>query len=1180
MPIAQVTANDFQSQQDHCAAVDIVAIHGIYEDASQTWTDTATNILWLKDLLPKKLRAARVLIYSYRAESWTSPGEGTADCVVGHAHSLVAELCADRQLNNAYDRPIIFICHGVGGILVKRALAYSNSRKHKGVEHLRSIVISTYGILFMGTPHNGISKEALLLPQKNESPGPSHFMINLLRGSEMLNEINDQFVPLMKQFSIYNFWEEMEMQAEGRKLNIVERDSAAPAWDDVEKCGIMGTHSSMTKFNSHSDPKYRPVLEALSRYAKNAHALIQSRWQNDMKMIARERQQEVEELLQTHLQFLPNGDSGSQDLNKWCLVPRSPITYFTGRQKHAREVKDMLGPIRQHADQRRNKIVVIYGIGGSGKTQFCLKFVEDNRQRYWGVFWIDASTKTNAEACFAFIGEQAGRGSTWTAGRYWLSSCTQPWLLILDNADDEDMPLTDYLPIGGNGHILITTRRRSVAREHSTAGQIRFRGMEPKEAIDLLLKAAYPGPQPDTENTNPQKWHLAEQIAVELGYLPLALELAGATIRHNIYTLEKYLNHYLGYRKFMISSPQIKSSDNANIIATWEIPFQRIANRSSVEHRDAVDLMHMFAFMHFETIPERIFQRPWIDLRSSTFRLDKWPSILEPVWNEEAQARLRRAIRILCEHSILDHEPSKASCAMHPVIHEWARNRLSDAEQKHWLRCTAVVLAQCISPNMEPSGRTFRALLLPHINSCLLALRYLKPQLPDTLENAACIERFAWVYAEQCLWEDAKRLQEKVVKIRMRLMGKKHSDTILAQRSLGNTLWNLFKIENAINVQRAALDTLRWHRPSLADWLVWPTWYPTHVSYCMVLDDLTLTLWLAGARELSRWTGRRAVEGLKKRLGPEDPITLKAMFNLARTYLHLGEHEKSRELLVWVLKVQKRYFGLKHPDTLMTRNELGINLCASKRNMAAAQRLVENVLQVRKEILGQEHAYTLWSVNDLSKVYAERGRPSEAIKMLEDIVPIVERTLGSSHVGMSMTLSNLGKAYAMASRWKEAEEVVRRSMANSRPEHPDWIHSMYGYAQIKFNLGSTAETEKLCIQMLDTIKRTKNLSLDNPRTVAIADLLLNIYRLQGREKDIAALKAAIPGTECTKNEDRFDPYAIRKGSDPSLMPRAVTPSDGKSKRDPNPSRTSNPSRAQAQHERLGPGLKIVVRRTF
>jgi len=219
----------------------------------------------------------------------------------------------------------------------------------------------------------------------------------------------------------------------------------------------------------------------------------------------------------------------------------------------------------------------------------------------------------------------------------------------------------------------------------------------------------------------------------------------------------------------------------------------------------------------------------------------------------------------------------------------------------------------------------------------------------------------------------------------------------------------------------------------------------------------------------------------------------------------------------------------------MTRNELGISFLASKRHMAVAERLVANVLQARRRILGDEHAYTLWSVNDLAKIYCERGRPEEAVAMLEDIIPTVKRTLGDEHVGMSMTRSNLAKALFMARRWKEAEETFRPLIMMIPPDHPDWIHNMYGYAHIQLKLGFADEAEKHCIKMLDMITQTKSLALDNPRTVAIAELLLRIYRLQGRENDIAAMKMRVPNAdEIDISEDRFDPYSIRKASQDPL----------------------------------------------
>lgn len=358
----------------------IVAVHGLYENAFETWTDSETEILWLRDLFPHQQQKARVLTYSYNATALAIPGEGT-DRILPYAVSLVAELCADRQLLSAFQRPIIFICHGLGGLLIKRALAFSSTRRAKAVEHLRSIYTSTYAILFMGTPHYGIRKETLLLPREAEDLGPSHFMISLLKGSEMLQEITDQFAPLMKQFSIYNFWEETETWARNFKAAIVDEDSAAPLWDNVERCGITATHSGMVKYKSPVDRGYRVVLEALVRYIRSAPALIQLRWEYDLKLLAAERQREAEALLQPQVPYSFSDELHAEDINEWFVVPRCSSSYYTGRQMYARVVKEKLGPIHQAQLRTKHRIFVIYGLGGSGKTQFCLRYVEDNRSR-------------------------------------------------------------------------------------------------------------------------------------------------------------------------------------------------------------------------------------------------------------------------------------------------------------------------------------------------------------------------------------------------------------------------------------------------------------------------------------------------------------------------------------------------------------------------------------------------------------------------------------------------------------------------------------------------------------------------------------------------------------------------------------------------------------------------------
>lgn len=97
-----------------------------------------------------------------------------------------------------------------------KALIYSETRKSKTVEHIHSIFVSTYGILFFGTPHQGSSKANLViflqrmvatLPSKLVDTD-SRLLDALAEGSETLQDITDNFQPKMKRFHVFFFWEQ------------------------------------------------------------------------------------------------------------------------------------------------------------------------------------------------------------------------------------------------------------------------------------------------------------------------------------------------------------------------------------------------------------------------------------------------------------------------------------------------------------------------------------------------------------------------------------------------------------------------------------------------------------------------------------------------------------------------------------------------------------------------------------------------------------------------------------------------------------------------------------------------------------------------------------------------------------------------------------------------------------
>ena len=79
----------------------IVAVHGLNGDPFRSWTTEASEKLWLEDpnLLPSNLKDSRILTYGYNAVVASLFGKASSDRILQHAHTLVAELIADREVS-------------------------------------------------------------------------------------------------------------------------------------------------------------------------------------------------------------------------------------------------------------------------------------------------------------------------------------------------------------------------------------------------------------------------------------------------------------------------------------------------------------------------------------------------------------------------------------------------------------------------------------------------------------------------------------------------------------------------------------------------------------------------------------------------------------------------------------------------------------------------------------------------------------------------------------------------------------------------------------------------------------------------------------------------------------------------------------------------------------------------
>ena len=180
----------------------------------------------------------------------------------------------------------------------------------------------------------------------------------------------------------------------------------------------------------------------------------------------------------------------------------------------------------------------------------------------------------------------------------WLSSLgkNQPWLLIIDNADESSFPVEECFPDGEFGSILITTRN-PILEVHGTVGSryYHFEQLEENESIDLLLRAA-DEPLPWTESTIES----VKAISVTLGYLPLALMHAGKTILARQCTLEDYPKfvekNWTRIRKMRRLIEQRPVSDsNAAIYSSYKLIHDGIMAKSTQASEDALNLLKVFS---------------------------------------------------------------------------------------------------------------------------------------------------------------------------------------------------------------------------------------------------------------------------------------------------------------------------------------------------------------------------------------------------------------------------------------------------------------------------------------------------------------------------------------------------------------------------------------------------------
>jgi hypothetical protein len=175
------------------AELDIIAITGLGGHALGSFRSADGKFIWLRDFGPRDIPKARFITYGYNTKVVASKN---TKGVAALASTLLDGLVKFRRRTQTQQRPMCFVCHSLGGVVLKEALvqaSYAVSPEH-ATQH--KVTVSTLGFVMMGVPNLGLRHDQLMTVvggQRNEE-----FVRNLLTGrdnepSEYLDRLTEDF---------------------------------------------------------------------------------------------------------------------------------------------------------------------------------------------------------------------------------------------------------------------------------------------------------------------------------------------------------------------------------------------------------------------------------------------------------------------------------------------------------------------------------------------------------------------------------------------------------------------------------------------------------------------------------------------------------------------------------------------------------------------------------------------------------------------------------------------------------------------------------------------------------------------------------------------------------------------------------------------------------------------------
>ncbi|UKZ75629.1 hypothetical protein TrVFT333_003317 [Trichoderma virens FT-333] len=582
------------------------------------------------------------------------------------------------------------------------------------------------------------------------------------------------------------------------------------------------------------------------------------------------------------------------------------------------------------------------------------------------IFWVNAATVARFEESLNYIASKCGISTSDGAKsdaalllKDWLEvQHVGPWLMVIDNVDDEDAFFHGKMTVGKtpsecipncqNGSLLFTTRSRDVVFDGANpTPSVSIHELGKSEGLDLVRK--------QLRNNEPE--NLIFELLEELEYIPLAIAQAIAFMVKKQMTVQEYLEQYRKSdtvkSKLLIHDGYSQPENTLESVSkTWKLSFESIRD----SNRKAADLLCLINFFQHHGIPAILLHNG--DEVGEDFHFQEAAELLKAfsfIDESDSVFSTHRLVQLATRWWLEEEKPQE--------VDKWAFEALKS------------IASQFPEPSSQPKPEYFKIgeMLLPH------AEWILQYQFKTTTKDSEIIRARLLASSGRYIhwngnYDEARLRFQRSFEINFVYLGEKHVDTLTSMGLLGWTisvfdqdLLGLPILQKVVEFRREVLGE---DDPRTID----------------SLSDLATAIALTGDYEESERMQREALARSERVLGLKNSDTMNCMSHLANVLDEQGKPEEAAKLLHTVYETKKELLGNLHPDVLTAEHNLAFMLCQDDERIDEALSIYRRNLRNKREVLGPAHSETLTTAYNLITYLALNDRVSEARALCEKYI--------------------------------------------------------------------------------------------------------------------------------------------------------------------------------------------------